>query len=231
MDIKLSDRMRAVANLAEGKVVADIGCDHGYISMHLVQNGFKKAVAMDLREGPLQMARTNVRDYGLEESIDIRLSDGFDGLLPGEADCAVIAGMGGILITDILKRGRIHTDNKITLVLQPQSDLDMVRGYLQEISYEIADEVMVLDEGKFYTAMKAVPAEHPVEYTATELKYGPVLIRRKDRTLKSYLTNEREKICELIGSMEHINSDKAADRLETLRVELKDVEATLQEVI
>lgn len=231
MDIKLSNRMKAVAGLAVGDVVADIGCDHGYVSMYLVSNGFKKAIAMDLREGPLQMARTNIATNSLSDKIDIRLSDGFEKLEPNEADCAVIAGMGGILVTDILKRGHIHTENGIKLVLQPQSDIDQVREYLSQIGYKIVDEVMLIDEGKYYLAMRAEKSSEKISYSEIELKYGPILIASKNQVLKEYLIHEREKTSELIENMKRASTEKALERVKELEDELACIENALQEVI
>lgn len=231
MNIKLSDRMLMVAKLAEGKIAADIGCDHGYVSIYLVNEaGFDKVIAMDLREGPLKIAKAHVMDCNLMDKISIRLSDGFEKLMPMEADCAVIAGMGGILMTNILKRGKIHTDNGINLVLQPQSDYDEVRKYLCDVGYCIEDEDMLFEEGKYYIAMKAKKSDSPVIYSDIELKYGPVLLKKNNRFFSEYLNKEKTKIIELIDKLKHINTSKAEARGEKLKKELRELEIALNEV-
>ncbi|MGN0435206.1 MAG: tRNA (adenine(22)-N(1))-methyltransferase [Wujia sp.] len=233
--IKLSDRMQAVADMVagekkEGLVVADIGCDHAYVSIYLVQNAIcHMAIAMDLRPGPLKIAGDNIRECGLASAIETRLSDGFEKLVPREADCAVIAGMGGLLMVDILKAGYMHTDAGITLVLQPQSDAHKVREYILEIGYDIFEECMLIDEGKYYTVMKAAPAKDRVKpYSDVELLYGRKLIEGNSPVLRSYLEDKLHKNQELMGAMQHILSDKAKLRLEELMRENDLINKTLQ---
>ena len=97
--MQLSHRMQSVADLVTpGECLADIGTDHGYIPIEMVRTGrTKRAIAMDVKEGPLKRAVENIHRADLEEKIEIRLSDGAKGLKPYEADRAVIAGMGGAL--------------------------------------------------------------------------------------------------------------------------------------
>ena len=94
MSIKLSKRMKCIVDMVTpGRVVADIGCDHGYISIYLVEKGIaKKVYAMDVAEGPLGIARSNIESRALSDKIETRLSNGFEALEAGESDCAVIAG-------------------------------------------------------------------------------------------------------------------------------------------
>ena len=105
--MKLSKRLETVASFVpKGSNIADIGTDHGYVPIYLVREGqAEHAVAMDVRKGPLERARAHVAEAGLGSRIDVRLSDGLAGLKPGEADCVVIAGMGGELIIHILEEG------------------------------------------------------------------------------------------------------------------------------
>ena len=103
----LSVRLKAVAELvSDGRCLADIGTDHAYIPIWLVKSGrISGAIAADVNRGPLQRALEHIRDNGLEDRIKLRLSDGFLALEPGEADSAVLAGMGGGLMIRILKEG------------------------------------------------------------------------------------------------------------------------------
>lgn len=233
--IKLSGRMQAVADLVAGGnggdiTIADIGCDHAYVSIYLVQRALcVRAIAMDLRPGPLKIADENIRGYGLSSVIETRLSDGFEKLKTGEADCAVIAGMGGLLMLDILKAARHHTDAGIALVLQPQSDIDKLREYIYDIGYEISEELMLVDEGKYYTAMRAVPAKEKIKpYSESELLFGRKLMEKKCPVLRDYLENRLHKNQELTEAMEHILSDKARLRQEELRRENSLIETVLE---
>ena len=154
-------RLAAAATLADGgDGFTDIGTDHAYVPVSLILSGkAKRCIAMDVRPGPLERAKRTVRRYGLEELIRLRLSDGFDALAPGEADQAVLAGMGGILTRDILERG--YASGILTglqgLILQPQSDAQLVRHWLMDHGWSIENEDMTVDAGKYYTAMAAVP--------------------------------------------------------------------------
>lgn len=136
-------------------VVADIGCDHGYVSIYLVESGIAgRAIAMDVRKGPLSGAASNIHDYGLSDCITTRLSDGLKALEPGEADAIIIAGMGGKLMMRILEEGDPVALGACYGVLQPQSDLGEFRKYLRDKGYVILDEKVILDDGKYYFPMK-----------------------------------------------------------------------------
>ena len=192
--------------------VADVGCDHGYISIYLVQSGISaSAIAMDVRKGPLTGADSNVRSYGLESSIETRLSDGLKELKEGEADALIIAGMGGKLMMRILEDSDPKALGIRTAILQPQSELSEFRMYLRDKGYSILDERVVLEDGKYYFPMKVLisGADAQVfeeivsdlidktgcdEETAVSIcnRYGECNIRRRDALLKSYLEHGME---------------------------------------
>ena len=132
-------RLRAIAGMVtKGNRLADVGCDHGYLSIWLVsEKTVPSAIAMDVRPGPLSRARENITRYGLEDYIETRLSDGLAKLEPGEGDTLVIAGMGGPLMERILKDGAKVREGFQELILQPQSDLPHFRHFLSEIGWEI----------------------------------------------------------------------------------------------
>lgn len=155
---KLSKRLQAVADfVTPGNRAADIGTDHGFLPIYLVQSGRCPSVtAMDLREGPLERAREHIAAAGLENSIQLRLSDGMNGLSEGEADCAVIAGMGGLTVIRILEAGEKLLPGLKELVLGPQSDIAKVRRWLREHSMYIDKEELVHEAGKFYPVLHVV---------------------------------------------------------------------------
>lgn len=143
--------------VTKGNVVADVGCDHAYISIYLVENKIAPStVALDVNQGPLLRARQNVESNGMTDQIVTRLSDGLEKLKPGEADAIVIAGMGGPLMIRILSEGNACVKKAKELVLSPQSEISEVRKYLHSIQFEITDENMCIDEGKYYTVIHAV---------------------------------------------------------------------------
>ena len=155
----LSDRMRAVVGLVEPcKSIADIGCDHGYVAMELVRSNIcRHVIAMDINRGPLERARHNVRDYDMQDYIETRLSDGTQALRAGEVEGIICAGMGGRLVISILEQDRELVCDLRQVILQPQSELDEVRGYLRENGFIIDREDMVYEDGKYYPMMRALP--------------------------------------------------------------------------
>ena len=149
-----------------GNVIADIGCDHGFTSITLVKSGaYKKALAMDVRKGPLERAVKNIREAGLSELIETRLSDGFEKLKPGEADASVITGMGGELIESILNAYPDTVKKLDKLILSPQSEAERVRHTIRELGFAIIDEDALYDDGKYYEIIvaknvnKVIPAD------------------------------------------------------------------------
>lgn len=149
--------MQAVADLVDEKSVADIGCDHARVAMWLAENGVNRVIAMDVKQGPLDIAKSNIRANNMDDVISVRLSDGMEALDAGEVECAIIAGMGGALITQILSRGIKKLEQGIHLILQPQSEVHKVRRFILQNGYIICNERMLVEDGKFYNVIKAVP--------------------------------------------------------------------------
>ena len=147
--MQLSLRLSAIADLVtEGNRLVDVGCDHGYLPVYLIQQKkIPSAIAMDVRKGPLSRAQEHIRQYGLEEYIQTRLSDGLEGLKAGEGDTLVIAGMGGPLMERILTDGRSVRNSFSELILQPQSDIPHFRRFIQSEGWEITEEKMVEEDG------------------------------------------------------------------------------------
>ena len=157
--VVLSKRLRTVASMVTpGMRVCDVGCDHGFVSIWLVEQQVSPSVlAMDVREGPLGAAARHVAGHRLESRIETRLSDGLHNYEAGEADSLICAGMGGRLMMRILWEEKHKTDSFRELILQPQSELEEFRRWLRERGMRITDEKMVEEDGKFYPMMRAVP--------------------------------------------------------------------------
>ena len=152
---KLSQRLQLCADfVTEGCRVADIGTDHAALPVFLVQSGrCGGAVASDLRKGPLSSAGKNIEAAGLSEKISTRLSNGFDEIAEEEFDEAVIAGMGGLLICDILRRTPYR--NSKSFILQPMSDPEEVRRWLYLHGFEITREKAACEGKRVYVVMRA----------------------------------------------------------------------------
>ena len=155
--IKLTNRLQMTASLVrEGKRIADIGTDHAFLPAYLVLSGKNpSAIASDLREGPLENARQTVTEHGLNEKIELRLSDGFDMLYHTEADDFVLAGMGGTLMAELISRTEWLKNVNLHLVLQPQSHTHDVRRYLCENGFRINTELCVNEGERLYIAFDA----------------------------------------------------------------------------
>lgn len=220
--MKLSDRLQAVASfVTPGLRVADIGTDHGYIPIYLTEQGIiPYAIAMDINKGPILRAQENIKENGLEKLIETRLSNGFDKLEPGEADCAVIAGMGGELIKKILDNGRNVTYELKELVLSPHSEVWLVRKYLHNNDFKIIDEKMIVDEGKFYTIMKVIKGKDDI-YSEEDYMYGKILIEKKDEVLMKYIYKEYNKVEKIFENISKNGTDNAKSRIAELEKEKK----------
>lgn len=220
--VKLSERLQAVADLiTPGLRVSDVGCDHGYLSIYLMQNKIAQSViASDVRTGPLSKASENINIYEMADKIDLRLSDGLMMIDPGEVDSIVMSGMGGNLMMDIIKRGEDVVSEARELILQPQSEIASVRHFLQDNGWVIISESMVCEDYKFYPMMKAVKGEMKWD-KEVYFVYGKVLIREKNPVLHQFLIQEEEYYVNLYNELCcQVSSDRVRDRLRDVEIAL-----------
>lgn len=139
-----------------GSRLADIGTDHAYLPTALILDGTVPcAVAADLRKGPLENAEATVKAYGIADKVQLRLSDGLRTVSPDEVDDIVIAGMGGILISEILEAAPWVKNNNIQLILQPQTHDEVLRAWLWDNGFEITGESSCFEDDKIYICMSA----------------------------------------------------------------------------
>lgn len=227
-ELQISRRLKAVAALVSpGLALADVGCDHGYIPIYLIQKGqIPRAIAMDINQGPLLRAREHIREWGLEAYIETRLSDGLKALEPGEAQCLVIAGMGGPLMERILTQGAPVLKDMKELILQPQSEIGHFRQFLAENGYRIIEEDMVEEEKKYYPMMKAVQGS--MNYTKkAEYLYGKKLLEKRHPVLREFLEKEDRASRELLKKLTQVETSSAEKRKEELQEEIRDREEAL----
>lgn len=227
--VNLSERLELVVSFVEkGSRPADVGTDHGYVPIALVERGIApEALAMDVREGPLARAREHISRHGLSEKIRTRLSDGVTALEEGEADTVIAAGMGGELIIHILRDGRRLWYSVAHWILSPQSEPEKVRVFLQENGFCIRREAMLSEDGIYYVVMDAVRGRmEPLD--GAQAFYGPCLIRDRDPVLKEYLVREKGVLERILAGLGNRNSTGAAARREELSARLALVERTLE---
>ncbi|WP_261805573.1 tRNA (adenine(22)-N(1))-methyltransferase [Lapidilactobacillus luobeiensis] len=177
---KLSRRLQAVADLtAPWSRIADIGSDHAHLPIYLAEIGqLQQGVAGEVIPGPFAIATEHVATAGLSERITVRLADGLAAIAPADhMQCAVLAGMGGFLITQILARSAATVASLAGLVLQPNQNVAEVRQWLAAHQWRITAEKIVFDEGHCYQMMQARPSKEPLQYTALEALMGPCLLQ------------------------------------------------------
>lgn len=216
--VSLSGRMQMVADMVtKGNIVADIGCDHGFVSIYLIEQGIcPHVLAMDVNEGPLLRAKEHIKKRGLDSYIDVRLSDGIEKLDNKEADSIIIAGMGGRLVMKILSDHMDKVKGLKEVILQPQSELHLVRRFLTEQGLVIVQENMVEDAGKFYPCIKAAWQEEQIPFfSETEEWYGPILLKEKHPVLYKYLRKEKEMFEQIAKEIQnHANTETPEDTKE-----------------
>ncbi|KRL61278.1 tRNA (adenine(22)-N(1))-methyltransferase [Latilactobacillus fuchuensis] len=225
--IHLSKRLATVAQFVpENSRLADIGSDHAFLPIYLSQQKrIQAAVAGEVITGPFEIAHQHVQNYGLQTTIDVRLGDGLEVLSPTDdgIDCIVIAGMGGLLITEILERGQQHLNGHERLILQANITEPAVREWLMNHDYQIIDEDIVAEENHIYEVIVAEPTVTPVRYTESQLLFGPVLMQKKPTDFITKWTQMWTKRQHLLGQLEQAQSAPVA-KVQEVQHELQLIE-------
>lgn len=231
--MELSKRLQAVAALAaQGDTIADIGTDHAYIPIELIQRRvISYAIAMDVHRGPLERAAAHVQAAELEKKIELRLSDGFEKLSPGEVDCAVLAGMGGNLVMKILKDNMRVTCSLKSCILQPQSEIAKVRAFLIEEGFLIIAEDMVCEDGKYYPMMKVLtPGNGPAEpmWDEVQLRFGKLLLEKKHPVLRQLLQRDLKLTEDILNNLPLGGGERIENRKVQLNQEIRYIREGLK---
>jgi len=179
----LSKRLQAVYQMVDaGTRVADIGSDHAYLPVELTETGvINYAIAGEVAVGPMSRSKADVEKFGLSDKIDVRLGDGL-AVINGtdQIDTVTIAGMGGILICDILSRAtEEQLANVQTLILQPNIGEPLVRHWLIEHDFEIIDEDILSEDHHDYEIIKAQKKNSVNDLTEAQFLMGPILMSKK----------------------------------------------------
>ena len=186
------DRIELISSLTKGsKTVCDIGCDHAYTIINAIKNyGVTNGIAADINDMPLNNAKDNIIKANLENKIEIIKSDGFKNINK-DFDCTIIAGMGGILIKNILEDSISKLKNK-KLIIEANSDAYIVRKYLCNNNFIISDEYAIYDNDKYYEIM--VFEKGNQAYLSFTLKYGPILLKKKEEAFINHYRLELDKL-------------------------------------
>lgn len=215
--MNLSERLLAIISFVKEKsIVADIGTDHGYIPVYLLENNIsKKAIASDISSSSLKKAEDYVGLKGLKNDVETRSGNGLDVIRPYEVDTVIIAGMGGHLIIDILENNFKKAETINNFILQPMVASKELRKYLYEHNFTIVDEKIILEEDKYY---EIIYAKWGKEFIEDEIYYeiSKILLERRDLLLKDFIENKVLQIDQIINTINLETSEKAQMRIDEL---------------
>ncbi|MBO5408176.1 MAG: SAM-dependent methyltransferase [Clostridia bacterium] len=222
MRIPITERLKTAAEMiGQATVLCDIGCDHGYLPIYLAEKGqIQRAYACDLRDGPLKTAANNITAYHLKDRIQTVKSDGLHELSEFSFDVISICGMGGRLIAEIIERDLDIAGRAKKLVLQPMSEIPVLRKFLSENGFLITEERLALEDRRFYVLMTVEKGE---EIYRDELDYviGRRLFMHPDALTRDYLSKEIRRFSEILTARG--GRDKAPE-IDRILEELKKIE-------
>lgn len=217
MKIPISKRLMLCASFVEpGAAVADIGADHGYLGIYLIQKGLaEKVIASDLREKPITRARHNAEHFGVSERMTFLCAPGLEGIAPGSVDTVVCAGMGSDCMIEILGNAPWLKDPHYHLILQPQSSGQDLRRYLGAEGFSIEKEDLVEEKGFLYTVLASQFDGVKRSYTPGRLFLSDALRESASPLLELYRFRVLKSIRNTLEGMGKGNADK--ERLDFYR--------------
>lgn len=229
-EMEVSKRLNWILNnMDKCDAIMDVGTDHGYIAIELIKRNLAdKIIASDINKDPLNKAKLNVSLEGLSSKVDLRLGGGLAPLKNDEVQGVLIAGMGGNLIRDILEKDIEKVKNMDYIVLQPAQNPEVLREYLYTGNYEVFDEDVCEDEGKYYELFKVKYKEN----SSTKLEeifyeISPVLLNKKSGVFKNYLVEKADKYRK-VHSFIKDNTEHALARKKELDNKIEIIENLLK---
>lgn len=220
----LNNRLKACALMVrKGAKVVDIGTDHAYLPIWLVQNNIvKSAIAADINEGPLNIAKQNIAKYSLSDKIETRLSNGLEKINRDEVDDIVIAGMGGELISNILSKASWLKDSSKNLILQPMTTSRELRIFLKGENYKIYKEETVTSEKRVYTIINARYTKEQITVDRLYPYIGKLDVPLSIES-KEYIKREINNIKNQIKGLKCQDMIQDACELESICIELQEL--------
>ena len=225
--MKLTDRLLKIASLvSDGKKIADIGTDHGYIPVYLLKEGkVPFAVLADVNKGPLDNAHKEVIQNNLLDKVDLRLGSGIEILEIGEVEEVIIAGMGGILISELLEAKKEVAHNVEKLILQPMQAQEELRYYLLNNGYEILEEVLVREDFRIY---EIIVAKYTGKNTIIEdeiyYEVGIKLWENKDSLFNDFIEKKIKTYSSIVNKLEGKNGEAIDKKRKESEVAIKKLE-------
>ncbi|ACO84558.1 tRNA (adenine(22)-N(1))-methyltransferase [Clostridium botulinum] len=226
--MEISLRLKEIANMVDKcQSVVDVGTDHAYIPIYLIKNNIcKSAIAGDINKGPLDRAKNNINFHNLQNKIQCRLGPGLTKIHPKEVNGAIIAGMGGHLIKDILEESKEVFKNLDFLVLQPVQNPEALREYIYIMGYKILKESLVFEDSRFYEIIKIKYDENHKSVDPIYYEIGEYLINTKHPLIKKFLYNNIDKYKKIL---QYIREDTESAALR--KAEIKEKIFKLEELV
>jgi tRNA (adenine22-N1)-methyltransferase len=215
INLKLTPRLQAIADSINGyEILADIGTDHAFLPIYLMQNGkIANAIATDINKGPIDIANERISKFKLENKIETRQGNGLTVIAPNEADAIVIAGMGGMLIAEIIEQSMSVARAAKILVMQPMLDSGKLRRYLLQSGFEIFDEELAKEDRKIYEIIWARYTGKCLE-TTDMMDIGPVIIEKKHLLAKDLIEKKVTELNNIIDKLGNLESELSQKRLQ-----------------
>lgn len=207
--MEISNRLKCVASMIDRcNSIADIGTDHGYLPIYLIENSMcESAIASDIKKGPLNKAKINIKKYNLEEKIQCRLGAGLNTIKENEVDLAIISGMGGNLIGDIIDNDLGVFKSLKYAVLQPVQNPEVLRKYLYGKGFNIIDEELCIDENKYYEIIKVEYNNNVIIKDDIYYEISEKLIEKKHPLISQYIEYKVNKNRHIIDNIDLCNSN------------------------
>ncbi|MCE4956137.1 tRNA (adenine(22)-N(1))-methyltransferase [Macrococcoides caseolyticum] len=202
--IPINNRLKRVAKYIQHDKLADIGSDHAYLPLYVLERGIiKHAIAGEVVKGPYDAALQNVAKYNAQHAIEVRLGNGLDVIQEHEVDVITICGMGGPLIAEILQNGQEKLKTFPRLILQSNIHSEAVRKRLVSLGYEIIAEEIFKEKKHTYEIIVAEKAVKVITYSAIEYKFGPLLLKEKNDVFKEKWQREYQHLLKVQQTIQH----------------------------
>lgn len=231
--IPLSIRLKKIYDIMpECNCFADIGTDHAYLPVYMCAMGkCKTAIASDIVSGPLERANATILKFGMRDKISVRLGPGVSTLSSDEADVVSIAGMGGLIIAQILEQGRYVLKNATKIIVQPMTAVEDLREYLYKNNWNIEQEYLVKENDKLYNILSISSSDSNTAFEPGDIDIfiGRHLIEDKPDLYNEYLERKIFKLDKMIAGLKKSSSENSADKIKECEVLLNKTKTLLED--
>ena len=222
--------MEIVSLVPHNSIVGDVGTDHGYIPAYLISNNISKyIIATDISQGSLNKAINYVKELQFEKRIETRLGNGLEIFKPFEIDTVIIAGMGGLLIQEILEQNIEMTNSITNFILQPMIAGKELREYLINNKFKIVKETLAKEDNKFYEIIYAKKGIDSIDKDIY-FEIGKSLIINNHPLLKEFVEYKIQSTLNILKDLEGISSEKGRTRYEELTNKVNGYREVLTEI-